>query len=79
YQVHNLAGDSAHAEKLADMRARLDRWMEESRDLGRQPEPEAMYDSDMAVYLGGRNMRPAKRSELEENIALMKRWASEGK
>jgi arylsulfatase A-like enzyme len=79
YQVHNLAGDPAHAEKLAEMRERLDRWMEESRDLGRQKESEAMYESDMAVYLGGGNMRPAKRSELEENIALMKRWTSEGK
>ena len=79
YQVQNLASNSAHAEKLAEMRKRLNRWMKESGDLGRQRESEAMYDSDMTVYLGGRNMRPEKRSELEDNIALMKRWASEGK
>jgi hypothetical protein len=45
--------------------------MAETRDPG--PEPEAMFDSDMAEYLKRDN------PEVRENIALMKRWAAEGK
>lgn len=50
-------------------RARLDRGMWEMRDPAE--EPEAQYDSDMAVYLGAGN--PA----VERNIATMKRLAAE--
>ena len=63
------------------MRARLGRWMVETGDRG--PEPEAMYDSDMAVYLGGRPGKErdegAGASVTARNIAQMKRWAAEGK
>lgn len=71
-EVRNLAGDAAHAKTLEDLRARLDRWMKETGDRG--PESDAMYDSDMAVYLGERN-----DAELRKNIDFMKRWAAEGK
>ncbi|MBM4153423.1 MAG: sulfatase [Lentisphaerae bacterium] len=71
WQVTNLAADPAHRAALEDHRARLDRWIAESRDRG--PESEAMYDSDMAEYL----KRP--NPDVERNIALMKRWAAEGK
>lgn len=71
WQVQNLAGDPGHREALGEMRTRLDRWMEETRDRG--PESEAAYDSDMKVYLGKGN------PEVEKNIALMKQWAREGK
>ena len=71
HQVRNLAADPAYREELEAHRARLDRWMEESRDPG--PEPEAMYDSDMAVYL------TRSKPEIARNIALMKQWAAEGK
>jgi hypothetical protein len=37
------------------------------------PEPEAMYDSDMAEYVG------SGRAEVEGNIATMKAWAAEGR
>jgi hypothetical protein len=36
-----------------------------------------MYDSDMAVYL--RNKADAQGGVLAKNIALMKKWAAEGK
>ena len=52
WQVRDLAADPAHRADLESLRARLDRWMAETGDRG--PEPMAMYDSDMAVYLGGR-------------------------
>ena len=75
WQISNLADDPQHHKTLTALRARLDRWMVETGDKG--PETEAMYDSDMAVYLGG---RPAKSdSVIERNIAMMKQWAKEGK
>jgi arylsulfatase A-like enzyme len=74
HQVRNLAGDSTYAAALEEMRGRLERWETETPDLGRSPEPETQYDSDMAEYLGKRS-----NPEIEANIALMKRWAREGK
>lgn len=71
WQIHNLAADPEHAATLSDLRARLDRKLVDTRDPA--PETEAMYDSDMAEYLKKEN--PA----IAENIALMKRWAAEGK
>jgi arylsulfatase A-like enzyme len=71
WQLHDLAGDPAHAAALKEHRRRLDGWMAATRDPG--PEPAAMYDSDMRVYVGGGN------PELEANIATMKRWAAEGR
>ena len=47
------------------------------KDLG-DVEPAAMYDSDMAVYVGSRSRRQPP-TETERNIELMKRWAAEGK
>jgi arylsulfatase A-like enzyme len=71
WQVANLAGEPNHARTLQSLRARLDRWMVEAKDHG--PESDKMYDSDMAVYVGKGN------PVVERNIALMKRWAAEGK
>jgi hypothetical protein len=69
--VRNLAADPNYRQTLETLRARLDRWMEETHDRG--PESEEMYDSDMVEYLGKGN------SAVEKNIALMKKWAAEGK
>ena len=71
WQLTNLAADPGHANALAALRDRLDRWMIETGD--NHPESEAMYDSDMRVYLGQGNQIT------EENIATMKRWAAEGR
>ena len=71
FQLANLAADPAHAGLLDDLRGRLGAWMASCGDGG--GEPEAMYDSDMRVYVGQGN------PEVERNIALMKRWAAEGK
>jgi arylsulfatase A-like enzyme len=77
YEVKNLADDPAHRKTLEELRGRLDRWMEETGDRGREPEPAAMYDSDMAVYLQGQ--AGPQGDALRKNIELMKKWASEGK
>lgn len=39
HEVKNLAKDPGHEKLLRDLRARLDRWIEESGDLGAMPEP----------------------------------------
>ncbi len=77
YQVKNLATETEHRETLAKLRARLDRWIVETKDKG--PESDKMYDSDMAVYVGGRDNRGKNATVTEQNIALMKQWAKEGK
>ncbi|MES2692226.1 MAG: sulfatase [Verrucomicrobiota bacterium] len=77
YQVKNLAGDAAAKATLEKMRADLDRWIVETKDKG--PESEKMYDSDMAVYVGGRGKKETGTTVTERNIAQMKAWAKEGK
>jgi arylsulfatase A-like enzyme len=74
HEIRNLAGDPAFAEQLLSMRSMLDTWIEKTGDKG--PESEAMYDSDMAVYVG---TKPgAQTVVLRNNIALMKRWEAKG-
>lgn len=70
WQVNNLAADPTFQSTLQEMRAKLDRWMV---DTNYGPESEAMYDSDMQEYLGKGN------PQVEKNIAIMKKWAAEGK
>lgn len=79
WQIHNLADDPRFAEPLGELSAALEEWMEETNDLGRRPEPPQRYDSDMKAYLTGEKKGDAARVEIEKNIALMKRWAAEGK
>jgi arylsulfatase A-like enzyme len=76
-EIRNLAGDPLYGATLGELRRRLDRWIDETGDQSRQPESQAMYDSDMAVYLGSKN--DSQDTVLRKNIALMKRWAAEGK
>ncbi len=74
WEVNNLAADPVHSAPLLELRARLDRWMEQTHDQGRTPETEARYDAEMAAYQG-RKPKP----DVAKNIALMKQWAKEGK
>ena len=71
WQVTNLAAVPAHRATLEQLRARLDQWMLDTHDHG--PESDAMYDSDMAAYVGNGN------PVVERNIALMKQWAKADK
>lgn len=77
WELNNLAGDPAHAATLAELRGILEAWIEETNDRGQNPEPEAVYDADMAVYLKGH--KPEHSKTIAENIAQMKAWAAEGK
>ncbi len=76
FEVANLAGDPKHKAALDDMRKRLADWEERTGDRGRKPEPMAMYDSDMAVYL---NESKKGNDVLKRNIELNKKWAAEVK
>jgi len=75
WQVQNLVDQPDHHEALVHMRERLERWMLETKDFG--PESDAMYHSDMAVYL--RDRKGDGYEILQGNINQMKQWALEGK
>jgi hypothetical protein len=77
WQVKNLVDDPAHADVLVELRGRLDRWMAETRDHG--PESDAMFQSDMQVYLDGRRGKGDGSATIELNIERMRQWAREGK
>jgi hypothetical protein len=77
-EIKNLAADPAYQSTLVEMRDRLAKWIKETGDKGEQPESAAMYDSDMAEYLGGRG-KGKPDAETARNIELMKKWAAEGK
>ncbi len=82
HEIKNLADDPKFADKLKELRGRLDTWMVETDDKGRVLESWEMYDSDMAPYLHkfttpGRE-DPVQLKIIEDNIAQMKKWAAEG-
>ena len=62
WQVQNLATEPVHRQTQETLRARLDRWMDETNDHG--PESEKMYDSDMVEYLVRGNPAVEKTSPL---------------
>ena len=76
HELTNLAEDPGQRERLASMREILDTWIRDSGDHGQSPESAAMYDSDMAVYVG--QMKRYHAAIIEANIRQMKRWAAEG-
>jgi len=81
HEIHNLTDDPKFAEKLAELRGRLDHWMQETNDHGLTPESKEMYDSDMAIYVNTlkRRSTPAHLKVVQDNIALMRKWNAEGK
>lgn len=77
FEVRNLAGDPKHQAQLKKLRKRMDDWIERTNDHG--AESAAMYDSDMAAYSKRVSANPESAAILSRNIALMRRWAAEGK
>ena len=79
-ELDNLAGSRKDRRVLAEHQAMLNDWILQSGDRGATPETDAMYDSDMKIYLDAmKTRRPERFEEIRGNVALMKRWASEGK
>jgi arylsulfatase A-like enzyme len=82
FEINNLAADPRFANKLQELRDRLDSWMDVTGDLGRVPESAEMYDSDMAVYLESLSKdkkQPGQAQIIQRNIEYMKQMAAEGK
>jgi arylsulfatase A-like enzyme len=85
WEVNNIAGDVGYKNTLVDMRGILNKWIEETGDKGQYPESAAEYDAEMQLYLDGikdwhwRKDRKEYAKTLKANIALMKKWQSEGK
>lgn len=80
WELTNLAEKPGSRDAFNQLKVWLDRWVEETGDQGRFPEPEEMYVSDMNAYVDQiRANNPERADEISRNIEVMKRWASEGK
>ena len=72
WELRNLAGEEEHGTTLASMRTTLASWIEETGDRGQVFETPEEFDSDMAVYLGGR--AGPQQEILKRNIAGVEAW-----
>ncbi|QDT10321.1 sulfatase [Planctomycetes bacterium K23_9] len=82
HEINNLADNPRYAQTLQELRGRLDVWMKETNDQGQVPESSEMFDSDMKVYtdrMHGPKGSPEQAQIIDNNIALMRKWAAEGK
>lgn len=82
FETKNLARNPAFRRQLQDLSQRLDQWEQETGDRGRSPEPEAMFESDMRVYIDSLTRRktdPGHLKTIQDNIQLMRDWKAEGK
>jgi hypothetical protein len=79
--VSNLAAEPKYQVILREMRCILANWVIETDDRGRFTESEAMYDSDMRVYINDqrRSGNLEYADQVEANVKQMKSWAAEGK
>ncbi len=81
YEIHNLAEDKGYVTNLNELRAVLENWILKTGDKGETPESDESYDSNMEAYL-----EPFRKQgmidqvqNIESNIAIMKKWAKEGR
>jgi len=80
FEINNLAGNENYIKQLSELRNILKNWEVETGDHGVNPEPMAMFDSDMKVYVDRIKERDQAHAKIiEDNISLMKKWAAEGK
>ena len=76
WQTVNLANDPAYAKTLSEHRNRLNRWIEETGDMG--PETLEVYDLETEDQIQSTRNR-VTREIYRKNTELYKRWAREGK
>lgn len=79
FEIRNLAAMPEQQQRLARFRRLLAAWEADTGDRGREPEPAAMYDSDMAAYLNDIRKDPETAAAIETNIKTMKAWRAAGK
>lgn len=80
WEVNNVSDRDSMKEILVQLRGILEKWEIQSGDLGRIPEDDAMYDSDMEVATQRlKRKNPEAFQQYQKNIEVMKKWKSEGK
>lgn len=80
HELHNVATDPAYQRALIELRGELAGWIAATGDRGQQPEPAAVYASDMREYLTAvRPADPKRAEEIEANMERMHRWESSGR
>ena len=72
WELRNLADSADHRDTLREMRVMLEEWIESTGDRGGTFESADQYDSDMAVYLRGREGPDG--DTLRRNIAETAAW-----
>jgi arylsulfatase A-like enzyme len=77
WQIHNLAELPEHADTLRQLRPRLERWIEETGDLG--PESPEIYAREIADELKLIDPASPRHETFRKNAELNKQWAAEGK
>lgn len=77
WQTDNLADAPAHREELERLRARLDRWIDETGDMG--TESDEIYSLEMSDELNSMNKKSERYKTFRKNVELYKRWAAEEK
>lgn len=76
WEINNLAGEPSRWPVLAELRARLDRWIVETNDHGREPESQAVYEGNVRTQRHRGN--DAAASTINKNIETMLRWQADG-
>ena len=82
WQVRNLADDQQHAKALKQHRARLQRWVKDTGDMGPEsPEVYAQEIADELAFIGRRNpkVKSVRYLEFQRNAEMYKRWLAEGR
>lgn len=69
FQTRNLAGEPSHAKTLADLRERLDHWMEETDDQGRHAEGDAEFVAKVLAEKRAYYERTMRRRGLDPDIS----------
>ena len=75
FELHNLAADPAHSDRLKAMREALKSWQQQSGDPA-EPETEAVY----RIEVGANHAEGGKQAENEQykaNVELMLKWMTE--
>lgn len=81
FETRNLADNPKFKNQLKELRGRLQEWEKDTNDQGRAPESDAMFDSDMKLYVDTikRKGTAQHQQTLADNIELMRKWKREGK
>jgi len=75
WQTKNLADDPAHADDLLQNRQQLEKWIQDTGDMG--PETPEVYVLETEDQMRS-NRNEASRENYRQNSEIYRRWASEG-